>query len=449
MFVKDKVFYRSLFTMTVTIALQNVIVFGVNLADSIMLGRFSEEALAGVALVNQIQFLLQMVVIGVGAGTLIFSSRAWGSRDIDTVRKVANIAMKTAIVLSLIIFIPVFLFPNGVLSLFSNETLVVAEGVKYLKIICFTYPIFAVTNTLLSTLRSVETVRIGFFVSLSTLIVNVFLNYILIFGNFGFPVLGARGAAIATTVARIIELIIVSFYIKFKDKKINLRLSDYGKLDKDLFRSYLRKGTPVLMSNTMWGFAMALQTVILGHLGQTVITANSIASTVFQIISVVVYGCANASSVVVSKMLGETKENKKEKCKPYIKTLQIIYVLIGLATGLFLFSIKGIILSFYDVSPEAQKLATKFLLILCFTVIGTAYQMSCLTGIVVSGGDTTFIMKNDFIFMWLIVLPMSAIFAFVLKLPPEFVFIALKSDQILKCPVAFIKTNSYKWIKKL
>ena len=188
MFVKDKLFYKYLFSMTLTIALQNVIVFGVNLADSIMLGSFSEEALSGVALVNQIQFLLQMIVVGVGAGTLIFSSRAWGSKDIDTVKKIANIAMKTAILLSLVIFIPVFFFPDGVLSLLSNEKAVVAEGVKYLKIICFTYPVFAATNTLLSTLRSVETVKIGFYVSLSTLIINIVLNYLLIFGNFGFHV---------------------------------------------------------------------------------------------------------------------------------------------------------------------------------------------------------------------------------------------------------------------
>lgn len=446
MFVKDRQFYKSLFTMTLTIALQNVIVFGVNLADSIMLGRFSEEALSGVALVNQIQFLLQMVVIGVGAGTLIFSSRAWGARDMDTVKKIANIAMKTALALSLVIFIPVFLFPENVLSLLSNEKAIVAEGVKYLRIICFTYPVFAATNTLLSTLRSVETVKIGFYISLSTLVINVCLNYLLIFGNFGLPRLGAEGAAIATTVARIVELIIVSLYVKFGDKKIRLRLSDYGKMDKELFRAYLKKGTPVLCSNTMWGLAMAIQTAILGHLGQASITAGSIASTVFQIISVVVYGCANASGVLVSKMIGE---GIGKGCKPYVKTLQIVYVSIGVATSLFLFLIKDLILSFYDVSEDAKSLTTKFLIILCITVIGTSYQMSCLTGIVVSGGDTTFIMKNDFIFMWLIVLPMAAIFAFVLKLPPEFVFIALKSDQILKCPVAFIRTNRYKWLKKL
>ena len=432
--------------MTFTIALQNVIVFGVNLADSIMLGQFSEEALSGVALVNQIQFLLQMIVIGVGAGTLIFSSRAWGNKDIKTIKSISNIALKTALVLSLVIFIPVFFFPNQVLSLLSNETQVIAEGVKYLKIICFTYPVFAITNTLLSMLRSVETVKIGFYVSVSTLIINICLNYVFIFGHLGFPAMGAEGAAIATAISRIVELIIVIIYIRFKDKKIKLRLSDFKKIDRELFKTYLKKGTPVLCSNTMWGFAMAIQTAILGHLGQASITAGSIASTVFQIVSVVVYGCANASSVVVSKMIGE---NKSEQIKPYVKTLQIIYILIGILTSAFLFFTKNLILSFYDISPEAEKLTTRFLLILCVTVIGTAYQMSCLTGIVVSGGDTTFIMKNDFIFMWLFVLPVSAICAFVFKFPPEIVFIALKSDQILKCPVAFIKTNGYKWIKKL
>ena len=446
MFVRDKKFYRSLFSMTFTIALQNVIIFGVNLADSIMIGKFSEEALAGTALVNQIQFLLQMIITGVGAGTLIFSSRAWGAKDVSVIKKISNIALKTAILLSFVLFIPTLIFPHEVLSFLSNEEAVLAEGVKYLKIICFTYPVFAVTNTLLSMLRSVETVKIGFYVSVSTIIINIFLNYLLIFGNFGFPRLGVEGAAIATAIARIIELIIVGIYVKFKDKKICLKLSDLGKTDRELFTSYLKKGTPVLASNTMWGLAMAIQTAILGHLGQSSITAGSIASTVFQIISVVVYATANASGVLVSKMIGE---NKGEGCKPYVKSLQIIYVLTGIITGAFLFSIKGIILSFYDVSFEAKEMTLHFLIILSLTVIGTAYQMSCLTGIVISGGDTTFIVKNDFIFMWLIVLPISAIFAFVLKFPPEIVFIALKSDQILKCPVAFIKTNSYKWIKKL
>ncbi len=446
MLVKDKKFYRSLFSMTLTIALQNVIIFSVNLADSVMLGSFSEEALSGVALVNQIQFLLQMMVTGVGAGTLIFSSRAWGANDISVVKKIANIALKTALLLSLVLFIPTFVFPNEVLSLFSNEQQVVAEGVKYLKIVCFTYPIFAVTNILISTLRSVETVKIGFYVSVVALVINVVLNYILIFGKFGFPAMGAAGAAIATAISRAVELAVVCLHARFRDKKICLKMSDFGKMDKLLLRSYLKNGIPVLASNTMWGLAMAIQTAILGHLGQASITAGSIASTVFQIISVVVYGAANASGVLVSKMIGE---NKGDRCKPYVKTLQIIYIFIGLLTGAFLFLIKDLILSFYDISPEAHELTNRFLIILSVTVIGTAYQMSSLTGIVVSGGDTTFIMKNDFIFMWLIVLPVSAMCAFVFNFPPEVVFIALKSDQILKCPVAFVKTNSYKWIKKI
>ena len=235
-------------------------------------------------------------------------------------------------------------------------------------------------------------------------------------------------------------------YTRFIDKKINLRLKHFGKMDKALFMNYLKKGTPVLGSNTMWGLAMAIQTGILGHLGQTAITAGSIASTVFQIISVVTYGCANASAVVISKTIGE---NKADKIKPYVKTLQIIYVIIGIFTSVCLFALRSVIINFYNVSPQAKEMSLNFMLILCVTVIGTSYQMSSLTGIVIAGGDTTFVMKNDFIFMWLIVLPLSAVCAFVFKLPPEIVFICLKSDQILKCPVAFVKTNRYKWIKNL
>ena len=446
MLVKDRKFYKTLFSLTLTIALQNLIVFGVNLADSLMLGRYSQEALSGVSLVNQIQFLLQMIVIGVSAGTIIFSSRSWGSNDIPSIHKITNIGMKFCLIFTSVLFFAVLLTPRGVLNLLSNEKAVVDEGVKYLRIICFSYPVFAITNTLLSSLRSVETVKIGFYVSLSTLFINVICNYFLIFGNWIFPELGARGAAIATLFSRIVELIITVTYVRFKDNKINLRLKHFGKTDKDLLKIYLRKGIPLLLSNTMWGLSMTFHTAIVGHLGESTIAANSITSTVFQIASVVVYGCANASSVLVSKTIGE---NKTELIKPYTKTLQIIYVFIGIISSAVLFFLKDFIIDFYSITESAKELSLSFMGVVCITIIGTSYQMSSLTGIVAAGGDTTFIVKNDLIFQWLIVIPSAYICAFVLKLNPIIVFCCLKSDQILKCPVAFIKTNRYTWIKKL
>jgi putative MATE family efflux protein len=444
--VKDKSFYKSFFSLTVVLALQNLIIFSVNMADSIMLGRFMEDALSAVALVNQIQFLLQMLVVGIADGALVFGSRAWGKKDMDTVRKITSISVKSALLISVLLGLFVFLFPSLVLSLLSDVSQVVTMGVEYIKIICFSYPMFAVTTTLLIALRSVEKAKIGFYISIFTLFSNVFLNYVLIFGKAGFKPMGIQGAAYATLISRAAEMIFVIIYMFFYDETIRLKVKDMMKTDLLLLKAFLKKGLPVFFSNGIWGVAMAAQTAILGHMGQSSITANSIATTLFQILSVLSYGSANASAVLISKTIGE---HKMENIKPYSVTLQLIYIVIGILAGSVLFLVKDTVVSWYIISPDAQYLAIGFITILSVTVIGTSYEMAGLTGIVRGGGDTAFVLKNDFIFMWLIVIPSSVLAAFYIKASPLVVFMLLKSDQILKCIVAAIKINRYTWIKKL
>lgn len=443
--VRDKEFYRRFFVLTMTIALQNVIVLGVNLADNIMLGRYAEEALSGVALVNQIQYFLQMLIMGVGEGIVVMSSRYWGSREIEPIRRLTSIGLWLGIAIALVLWAVVFFFPHGCLALFSSDAAVIGEGVKYLQIICFSYLFFAITNVLIASLRSVETVTIGFVVSLSTLVINVCLNYVLIYGNFGAPRMGVRGAATATLTARVVETVIICIYVFFVDKKIRLRLRDFLKIDFTLFKSYLKIGSPVLLSNAIWGLAMAVQTAILGHMGSVAIAANSVATTVFQILSVIAYASASSSAVIIAKAIGE---GMAHRVKQYAKTMQVLFLAIGLATGLLLFFGKDMIIQLYDISAEAKNLTLQFMTVLSITVVGTAYQMPALTGVVRGGGDTGFVFKNDMIFMWGIVLPTSAAAAFLLNLPPLVVFCCLKSDQILKCFVAIFKVNRFRWIKQ-
>ncbi|WP_223066898.1 MATE family efflux transporter [Paenibacillus caui] len=444
LFVRERQFYKTFFSLTLIIGLQNMISFGVNLSDNVMLGGYSEAALSGVALANQIQFLLQMLVMGAGEGVVILASRSWGAKDTLLIRKVAGIGMRIALFLSLVLWVIVFFFPHGSLSLFTSDESVLSEGVKYVRIICFSYVFFAVTNILLASLRSVETVRIGFMVSLSTLMINLCLNYVLIYGKLGFPALGVRGSAIATLIARIIECLIVVTFIKGFDAKIRLKLRDFLNMDRELLKQYIKVGSPILMSNTVWGFAMGAQTAILGHMGAASIAANSIATTIFQIATVIAYASASATSVVIGKTIGE---GRMERIKPYAKTLQMLYLIIGLCTGIVLFAGKGFVLNFYTITDDAKALALQFMTVLSVTVVGTAYQMPALTGMVRSGGDTRFVLYNDFIFMWLVVLPSSALCAFVWNLPPLVIFICLKSDQILKCFVALVKVNRYRWIR--
>ncbi|MBO5646002.1 MAG: MATE family efflux transporter, partial [Clostridia bacterium] len=181
--VREKSFYKTFFSMTGIIALQNLVVFSVNLADNVMLTHWSAEALAGVALVNQIQFLLQMLMQGIGEGALVLSSRSWGEGKREPIRAIANIGMRFALAVSMLLGILVFAFPEAVLGLLSSDAAIVAAGAEYARIIVFTYPVFAITQILLIVLRSVETVRIGFWLSIVALVSNVSLNYMLIFGK--------------------------------------------------------------------------------------------------------------------------------------------------------------------------------------------------------------------------------------------------------------------------
>ena len=445
--VRDPKFYKTFFALTFTIALRNVIVFTVNLADSVMLGQYSEAALSGVSLVNQIQFLLQLLVMGVGEGAQIFISRAWGAGGRDTIRKMVGISVKSAVAVSLVLLAIVAAAPAGVLSLLATSDAFVSEGVGYMKIIYFSYPIFAISTALIIANNGVETASLGFVTSIGALVINVALNWCLIYGNLGFPELGARGAAIATLCARIVECAAVIIYTFVIDKKIGMRLRDiFSRIDMRLFRDFLRRGLPVFFSSLIWGVAMTIQLAILGHMGDAAITANSISNTLFQIITVVTYASASCTSVMMSKAIGEGRD---DMIRPYARTFQLLFLGIGIVTASLLFFCKDYIILLYDVSPESRAMALKFMTILSVTVLGTSYQMPSHTGIVRGGGDTAFVFKVDSIFMWGIVLPCSTIAAFVLKLPPEAVFFILKSDQLIKCAVAAIKVNSFNWVKRV
>ena len=208
-FTHDKSFYRTFFPLLLIICLQQLAALTVNMVDNIMLGRYSELALSGATLVNQIQFTLQQIAAGIGLGIVVLASQYWGKRNITPIKKIISLGIKFAFIVGIIFLLISILIPNSVLSLFTNDKLVIAEGVRYLKVICWTYLIFSISNSLMYSLQSVETVFIGTVMSISTICINMCLNYIFIYGNFGAPELGIVGAAIATLVSRIIELIII------------------------------------------------------------------------------------------------------------------------------------------------------------------------------------------------------------------------------------------------
>lgn len=446
-FTRDRSFYQRFFSMLFFIALQNLIVYSVNLADNIMLGSYSETALAGAALVNQIYFLLQMIVSGCGEGMIVLTAQYWGTRDISTMKKVCSIAMRIALAGAGLLMAVSLLWPEPILSLLTNDAGVVAEGAKYLRILALSYLFFAASNMLTSVLRSAENVRIGMVISVSALVVNVSLNWCLIFGNLGFPRMGIEGAAIATLTSRVVEMLIAMWYVRFKEKHLGLRLRDFLSFDRTLLRDLIRTATPAMVTSCIWGLAMLIQSAILGHLGASATAASSVAGTVFSILTVVVYGATSASGVIIGNAVGA---GQMDRLRQYSRTLQVIFLIFGAVTGILLYLSRDFVLTLYaDLSAETQELAMQFMTVLSVTVVGTGYQSCVLGGIVKAGGSPRVQMVNDMISMWGIVLPISLLAAFVWKWPPVWVFFCLKSDQLFKCGTAAVVCNRYRWAKRL
>ena len=287
------------------IVLQNIIVLSVNLADNIMVGSYSETALSGVAAVNQIQFVFQQIIMGTGDALVVMGSQYWGQRRTEPIKSLGFGALSLGAGFGIILFVLAAAIPKSLAGIFTPSCEIIAQSVEYIRIIKYTYVIFALTNVLLALLRTVETVKISFFVSAVAFLVNCSINYALINGNLGFPALGVTGAAIGTLTARVIELTIVILYIAFGDKKLRVKLHDFVHANILFVRDYLKNSVFFFVVAGMFGLSTALQTVILGHMNDSAIAANSIASTLYQLLKVASVGMASASSIIIGKTIGE------------------------------------------------------------------------------------------------------------------------------------------------
>ena len=444
-FTKDRSFYRSLVTLAVPISLQNLVTFAVSFADNVMIGSLGDDAISGVYIGGQLQSVLQMFVGGIEGAILILAAQYWGKKDTQSIRKVVSIGIKFALAVGLLSSLVAVLFPQWVIRAFTTEPGVIQEGAAYVQIVGFTYLFFSVSQVMIATMRSVETARIGLYISCMALVINVCLNYVFIFGHFGFPAMGVRGAALATLVSRILEMCVGVGYVFFVDKKLRFGLKDLLHTDRQLLRDFIRYGLPVIGGQVVWAINSLANTKILGYYSAGVIAAASITGMLHNLVYVWMNGMSSAVGIITGKTVGA---GQYEKMKEYSKTVQMIFLFVGLISGAAVFLARDGFISLYNASPEAQAYSRQFINVISVTIIGTCYQAACLFGLVKSGGDISFVFKNDTIFVFLVVIP-SSLLAMWLGAPPWVVFACLKCDQILKCFVAIVKINRYNWMKNL
>ena len=443
---KELSFYKRFFTLYIALVLQNVVTLSVNLADNVMLGAYSETSLAGVAAANQIQFVYQMLLAAFGEGMVILGSQYWGKQQTKPMKKIAAMMMQLGLAVMVVLFVLISLFPEKGIGLFTTDGPIIAEGAGYLRLIRFTYLFFAVTQLLLAVLRSMQIVKIALYLSAMTFFVNCGINYMLIFGRFGMPEMGTAGAAVGTLTARILETAVLIIYIAKTEKNLCLRVRDFFQFDRLLWKDYIKVILPILVTNGLWGVNTALQTAILGHMTAAAIAANSAASNLFLLVKSTAVGAASAAGVMIGKAIGG---GDMEQVKQYARRLQKLFLGIGICSGIALFFLRVPVLGLYDLRPETKAMANTFLMILSAVDVGMSYQMPTNTGIIRGGGDAMFVVKMDLISIWLIVMPLSFVMAFVVKASPAAVVCCLNADQIFKCVPAYLESRSWKWIRKL
>lgn len=445
-FIRDRVFYRTFFTMAAILMLQKVVTISVDLLDNMMLGAYSENALAGAAVVNQIQFVFQQILFALGEGIIVLGGQYFGKKNMRSVKRISACAMRCGLIAAVVFFLMTSIMPDTMIRFFTSDSAIRAEGVRYLSIIRYTYLCVAVTQILLSILRSVGIVNIALILSLLSLGINCIMNYILIYGRFEAPEMGIVGAAIGTLTARLTEMFICIFVFVHRNKVLTMRPGDFLIRDHQLMVDYFHVTAPIFVVQLLWGFNNAVQNSILGHMDSSAIAANSVASTLFLMVKSMASGTASAAAFITAKTVGE---GKKDLAQKYANTMQVLFLGVGLLSGFILFLIKNPVLSLYQLEDETRLMAGSFLNVLCITLITMSYQMPVNTGIIKGGGDTKYSMILDLISIWGIVIPLSYIMAFAAKASPVCVIWCLNSDQIFKCVPAYIKVNHRQWIKKL
>ena len=313
-------FYKTVLALVVPMALQNLINVGVTAADVIMLGAVGEKALSGASLAGQIQYIMTLFLFGLTSGATVLTAQYWGKGDRDAIEKILGMAVKAAVCVTALFTVSALAVPELLMQVFTNDPVVVSEGVKYLRIVAFTYIMMGVTQAYLYIMRSVERVVVATVVYLLSLICNIIMNAIFIFGLLGLPKMGVAGAALGTLCARILEVVLVAIYARLFNREIRLRFKYVLHTDKILFSDFMRYALPVVVNEVLWGLGTAANTAILGHMGSAAVAANSVAQVARQLATVVSFGLSSAAAIYLGKTIGE----KDRVCESICKTVSYI-----------------------------------------------------------------------------------------------------------------------------
>ena len=445
-YLGDKAFYKKVVAIALPISAQSLITIGVNMTDTVMLGKLGETALSASALANQFINIFQICCMGIGMGASVLTSRFWGMQDKHSLRKAITIMLRLCFVFGLAFTLATIITPEGLMRIYTNDPAIIEAGASYFRwsIPCYWLLGFSLTCTIV--LRSVGQVKLPLVCSICAFFVNVFFNYVFIFGTFGAPRMEVAGAALGTVIARVFEFAFICGYFLFVDKKIAYRLKYLAMKCGDLVGDYLRITIPVLVSDTLLGLGNSAVAMVMGRVGATFVAANSITTVTQQLSTVFIQGISNASSIITGHTLGQGEYDKAQRQG---FTFLGLGAIIGVFAGLLIMVISGPVISFYDITEETKSIAEQLMLAVGFIVIFQSMNSILTKGVLRGGGDTKFLMIADILFLWAASVPLGALAGLVWHMPAFWIYTLLKIDQIIKSVWCVFRLSSKKWIKRI
>ncbi len=442
----DRIFYKKLFALVIPIAAQNFMTAVVSASDALMLGLQGQTALSAVSLATQVQFVLNLFFVALTIGSTVLAAQYWGKKDAESVEHVLAITLRISFVTSFLFFLAAAICPEILMRIFTNETILITPGASYLRIVSGSYLCMGISQVYLCIMKnSGRTLRSTIYGS-TAVVLNLILNGLLIFGLFGLPEMGIRGAALATLLARIVELVLVLLENR-KKGVVRIRRKYLKKPRAILQRDYCYYTAPVLANELAWGCGFTMFSVIMGHLGSDAVAANSIANIVKNIITCVCLGIGSGSGIIIGNELGY---GNLEQAKAYGKKLCAAAVASGILSGIVLLTCRPLIFLFASsLTGQAQEYLRVMLLVCSYYMIGKSVNCTVIAGIFCAGGDTRFGLCCDTITMWGIIIPVGLAAAFWFKLPVLWVYFCLNLDEIIKLPAVYRHYKKYQWVKNL